>query len=207
MELLSAPVNENSKFKAKYGRYFITGFFLSLGFHFVLIVYSPEFSLATIRKNEESFEVVDIPPEIVIPPPPAQVAKPAVPVEAEEEPEEEITIADTTPEANIPIAPPVEEGPTFTPYDTPPRPIKKTIKIVYPELLKKAGIEGKVILWLHLDEKGKVDKILVNISSGNAALDDAAVKAMRAARFTPALQRDTAVPVWIQYPVTFKLKS
>ena len=206
MKLIYTPLTENVRFKAKYGKYFITGFLLSAVLHFILIVYSPEFSLAKIRKNEESFEVVDIPPEIVIPPPPAQVAKPAVPVEAEEEPEEEITIADTTPEANIPIAPPVEEGPTFTPYDTPPRPIMKTIKIVYPELLKKAAIEGKVILWLYLDETGKVEKVQINISSGNEMLDEAAIQAMNNARFTPALQRDTSVPVWIQWPVSFKLK-
>ena len=197
---------ENKRFKSRYSKFFIGGVVLSVLFHFVLIIYTPEFSIAKVRVTEDVFEVVDIPPEIVIPPPPAQVSKPAVPVEAEEEPEEEITIADTTPEANIPIAPPVEEGPTFTPYDTPPQPIPETIKVEYPELLKKAGISGRVILWLYLDDTGKVEKVQVNISSGNEMLDKLAVDAMKKARFKPGLQRDVPVPVWIQFPVSFKLK-
>lgn len=49
--------------------------------------------------------------------------------------------------------------------------------------------------------------MLVNVSSGNIALDDVAVQGMKNARFNPALQRDTPVPIWIQYPVRFKLKN
>lgn len=207
MELISAPVSENTRFKAKYGRFFITGFVLSVVFHLVVIFFSPEFSIAKIQKKDGTIDVFELPPEIDIPDPPPKIEKPGVPVEADEELQEDITIADTTPEANIPIAPPDDEGPTFTPYDTPPRRIKKTYKIIYPELLRKAGIEGSVVLWLHLDETGKVDKVLVNVSSENPVLDNAAVQGMKTARFTPALQRDTPVPVWIQYIATFKLEN
>ena len=62
----------NKRFKAKYGKYFTVGVVLSILFHLGLIIYTPEFSIAKIRVTDEPFQVIDIPPEIVIPPQPAR---------------------------------------------------------------------------------------------------------------------------------------
>jgi TonB family protein len=43
-------------------------------------------------------------------------------------------------------------------------------------------------------------------SSGNDALDEAALTAARQARFTPARQKDMPVKVWVSIPFNFYLK-
>lgn len=199
---------ENTVFKRKYKNYFSYAIVISIVVHIVLILVLPGMQPPDFSVGEKELVVHDIPPEIAIPPPPAKIAKPAVPVEAavEEDVSEEITIAETTPEVDIPVAPPIEEQPVFTPYEVAPVLIKGTVKLVYPELLKKANIEGTVLLWLLIDEQGNVQKVQVYQSSGNTALDDAAVRAYQKARFTPAYSRDIPVKVWVQWPVKFTLR-
>ncbi len=203
-------LTENSKFKAKYGKFFLYASIVSIIVHYILMhtlpgMKPPDFTIGT----QETLSI-ELPQEIVIPPPPQKISKPvATPVEAapEEEVEEEITIAETTPEKNIPIIPPsIEEQPTFTPYEVAPVLIKGSVNLQYPSFLRRAGIEGTVILWLFIDESGYVKNVKINKSSGNKALDDAAVRAYQEARFTPAMSRDRPVKVWVQYPVQFTLK-
>jgi protein TonB len=198
----------NSQFKRKYSNYFTWAVGISLVVHFILIMVLPGLRPPEFGAVETDVIVTEIPPEIAIPPPPAKIAKPAVPVEAavEEDVSEEITIAETTPEVDIPIAPAIEEQPVFTPYEVAPVLIKGSVRLVYPELLKKAGIEGTVLLWILIDEAGTVQKVQVFKSSGNTALDDSAVRAYTNARFTPAYSRDIPVKVWVQWPVKFTLR-
>jgi protein TonB len=201
-------VSENSLFKAKYKKYFFLSVAISMVVHIILIVVLPGMSPPDFGSKATETIVTDIPPEISIPPPPAKIAKPAVPVEAavEEDVSEEITIAETTPEVDFPIAPTIEAAPVFTPYEVAPVLIKGTVNLVYPELLKKAGIEGTVLLWLLIDTDGVVKKVQVFKGSGNTALDDSAVRAYQKARFSPAYSRDIPVKVWVQWPVKFTLK-
>lgn len=200
--------NENTRFKRKYKNYFTWAVVLSLVVHVILMMILPGLSPPDFGPSDAEVIVTEIPPEIAIPPPPAKIAKPAVPVEAavEEDVSEEITIAETTPEVDIPIAPAIEEQPVFTPYEVAPVLVKGTVQLVYPELLKRAGIEGTVLLWILIDETGTVQKVQVFRSSGNQALDDAAVRAYQVARFSPAYSRDIPVKVWVQWPVKFTLK-
>ena len=76
--------------------------------------------------------------------------------------------------------------------------------IVYPELAKKAGMEGKVILKALIDETGSVSKIVV--LAGDDMFKDAAVSAINNLKFKPAINGNRAVKVWITYPVIFRLK-
>jgi protein TonB len=200
--------SENTRFKRKYKNYFSWAVVISVVLHVVLILVLPGLRPPDFGISGNETFVTEIPPEIAIPPPPAKIAKPSVPVEAavEEDVSEEITIAETTPEVDIPIAPAIEEQPVFTPYEVAPVLIKGTVRLVYPELLKKAGIEGTVLLWILIDENGSVQKVQIYKTSGNKALDDAAMRAYRAARFTPAYSRDIPVKVWVQWPVKFTLR-
>jgi protein TonB len=206
---IGVTVTENARFKAKYGRFLLYSTLISLVVHYILMLTLPGLSAPDFTSGGDDTISIEIPDEIVIPPPPEKIHKPvATPVEAapEEEVEEEITIAETTIEENIPIVPPsIEEQPTFTPYEVAPKLIKGSVKLKYPSFLKKAGIQGTVVLWLLIDETGQVRKVQVQKSSGNKALDDSAVRAYQRARFTPAMSRDRPVKVWVQYPVQFKL--
>jgi len=206
---MSVPLTENGRFKARYGRFLLYSTLISIVVHSILMLTLPGLRPPDFGTTTGDTISIEIPDEIVIPPPPEKIHKPvATPVEAapEEEVEEEVTIAETTIEENIPIVPPsIEEQPTFTPYEVAPKLIKGSVKLKYPNFLKKAGIQGTVILWLLIDESGRVRKDQINRSSGNKALDDSAVQAYQSARFTPAMSRDRPVKVWVQYPVQFKL--
>ena len=78
--------------------------------------------------------------------------------------------------------------------------------VVSPELQKRIGIEGTVILWLLINELGEVEKVHLHTSSGDRALDDAAVNGYRQAVFSPALQGDIPVKVWVRLPVSFRIR-
>jgi len=69
-------------------------------------------------------------------------------------------------ESDIPPPPPPvkgEEEIKFVEYDTPPIPVGgfKALqkKVVYPEAAKKSGVSGKVNAYVHINKKGKLDKI------------------------------------------------
>jgi TonB family protein len=102
----------------------------------------------------------------------------------------------------------ISAAPTFTPFTVRPEidnrtEIARVLEREYPPLLRDAGIGGTVNVWFFIDETGKVRKVQVNKSSGHKALDEAALRVAAAIEFTPALNRDTAVPVWISLPITF----
>jgi protein TonB len=86
--------------------------------------------------------------------------------------------------------------------------VVRTVKPEYPEIPKKAGIEGKVYLQLLIDHDGHVMRVEVARSSGNSALDEAAVDAAKKILFTPAIAPGgKTVRVWVSYPVTFSLRQ
>jgi TonB family protein len=87
----------------------------------------------------------------------------------------------------------------------PPKPVK-TPAPPYPIIALQAGIEGTCVIKAVIDTLGTVVDVEVCISSGNTVLDEAALQAFRTYTFTPALQHDRPVSVWIRMPVTFKLQ-
>jgi len=103
----------------------------------------------------------------------------------------------------------VEAAPTFTPYTVKPElknrdEVARALQRNYPPLLRDAGVGGTVLIWALIDEEGTVMKTQVKQGSGHEALDDAAQKVGAVMRFTPALNRDQKVKVWIQLPIVFK---
>ncbi len=165
--------------------------------------------------KEIQIEVTDIPPteQFKRPPPPP---KPSIPIPSESEDiPEDLTIEATNLDlSDIPPPPPPPEDDDgmniFVPYDEPPSPkggfraIQRALK--YPEIARKAGIEGRVIVQVLVSEKGKVIKTRVIKSLGHSGCDEAAVKAIRSVKWKPALQRDKPVKVWVAIPVIFRLK-
>jgi protein TonB len=91
--------------------------------------------------------------------------------------------------------------------DQDPVPVQKLMDlVVYPEIAKRAGLEGKVTLRGLVDVDGKVKKVIVDKSSGSDALDKAATEALMKARFTPATASGHPVKVWFQAPFSFKVR-
>ncbi|MFN4111476.1 MAG: energy transducer TonB [Ignavibacteria bacterium] len=77
-------------------------------------------------------------------------------------------------------------------------------KIVYPEIAKRAGVEGKVYILAFVDENGNVTKTEVLKGIG-AGCDEAAEKAVRETKFKPGKQRGKPVRVKVAVPIIFKL--
>jgi protein TonB len=186
--------------------------------HFCVFNFWPEMTAEDVSYTADELEAIELPPEIEIPPPPEAIARPATPVIASADIDEDITIAPTTFEDN-PVEdlppPPTETtttdiaaAPTFTPFTVRPDiknrdEVARAMEREYPPLLRDAGIGGTVNVWFFIDENGVVQRTLVNESSGHKALDDAAIKVADIIQFTPALNRDKRVPVWISLPITF----
>ena len=78
-------------------------------------------------------------------------------------------------------------------------------KIKYPEIAKKAGVEGRVFLQFVVDEQGNVHDPIVTRGIG-AGCDEEAIKAILQAKFKPGKQRGKAVKVKMSLPITFRLK-
>lgn len=76
----------------------------------------------------------------------------------------------------------------------------------YPSIARAAGIKGKVFLQLFVGKDGKPKKIFITKSEVTADCDSVAVKTAWNFRFSPALQRDKPIGVWVSMPIIFKLQ-
>lgn len=89
--------------------------------------------------------------------------------------------------------------------DAPPRP-RKSIKPDYPKGARLRGEQGDVQLEIEVTASGAVGEVKVVSSSGYQELDEAAVKAVKAAHFTPAKRGRQSVSSTAKITLTFKLK-
>ena len=127
---------------------------------------------------------------------------PAAPKLAEPEPERERM---ETPEIPPPSPPAPAVAPKQAKIDAPPKP-HKAIKPDYPKGARQRGEQGDVVLEIRVNAAGIVDRVDVVSPSGFPELDEAAVRAARAARFTPAKSGGSAVASTARLTLTFKLK-
>ena len=74
----------------------------------------------------------------------------------------------------------------------------------YPELARKAGLEGIVVVQIVIAEDGRPSDPKV-VKSVHKLLDDEAVRAVLAQQYRPGMQRGRAVKVAMNIPVTFRL--
>jgi len=215
MEMLDTA---NDRFKRSFGSWFWGSMLAATLVHFAVLAFWPNLEASDMAYTMEEIEAIDLPPEIEIPPPPEQIQRPAEPVITEAQIDEDITIAPTTFEDNPmdDLPPPPTQGgvdisdqPTFTPYEVEPevrnpREVQQALTREYPSILRDAGIGGVVVMWFFIDEQGNVQNVQVNQSSGHASLDAAAERVAYEFQFSPALNRDQPVPVWVQIPIRFQ---
>ncbi|NQT26464.1 energy transducer TonB [candidate division KSB1 bacterium] len=97
----------------------------------------------------------------------------------------------------------------FVPHEVDPSPVGGfgaiTKLLTYPELARLAGIEGRVLIAAEIDEASQILQTRIVKSMNFGGMDEAAEKAIRTVKWTPAYQRDQPVKVWIAIPVDFKL--
>ncbi len=154
-------------------------------------------------------ESIEIPQtqQIQKPPPPA---RPSIPVEADDdEMLDDVTIEDTEvtmgPSDNLPPPPPPEEEEIYEFFAVSEKPVLlHKEKPIYPELARKAGIEGTVVVTVTIGKDGKVED--AKIYKSIPMLDEAALMAAKKCTFKPAKQRDKFVRVKMNIPFRFKLK-
>ena len=121
----------------------------------------------------------------------------------------------TSLEQDSPSPPPIlpdKDAIVFVPYDEAPHPIGGFAalqeNLVYPEIARKAGIEGRVTIYAQINENGDVVRTKVVQSLGeNNGCDEAAVAAVVKSKWEPAKQRDKKVAVWIAVPIDFRLSN
>jgi len=212
--------NPKVDLKRKYQRYWEVSFIISLTLLIVAFKFFPEFTKDVVA--------IDAPQELIIaedveatkqetaPPPPP---KPPIPIEAPtddvlDDVEIEATDLDVDAEVAPPPPPPkVEEEEVepvfFVAVEQMPEPIGGIgaiqKKIVYPEIAKRAGVQGRVYVKAFVNEVGKVTKVEL-IRGIGAGCDEAAMKAVNSVMFSPGKQRGKPVKVQVTVPVLFKLQ-
>lgn len=127
----------------------------------------------------------------------------------------ELTPPDVTPpespETPLPSTPSVAAVPSMPApqqahVDAPPSP-RHTIKPKYPEGARRRREEGAVTLELSVDANGAVVGVAVVEPGLFAELRDAAVKAVRTARFKPGAAGGRPVPAKVRLTLNFRLKD
>jgi protein TonB len=187
--------NPEANLKLRYKLVMEIGLVVSLVFCILLFQAFKKFEKSETKQKsvDLKIEVEEIPQteQVKMPPPPA---RPAVPIETESDeiPDDEtieITDLDLTELPPPPPPPPTDDEAAiiFVPYDEPPTPIGGFAAIQrnldYPDIARKAGIEGRVIVHVQISEKGDVVRTRILQSLGNNGCDEAAVKAIKSVKF------------------------
>lgn len=213
--------------KANLQKYYMIN--LQIGFIVTLLVLITVFRMNLEARSE--FEIIEQDQEIIemeeivqteqeiTPPPPPRPPSPE-PVPDDEMIEDQFFDLDTEIDLDAPLdmpppPPPAddeedEEPEIFTIVEDMPELIGGMQAIYqhlrYPEIARKAGIEGRVVVQFIIDEEGNVvDPVVVRGIGGGC--DEAAIEAVKNVRFTPGRQRGRAVRVRYSLPITFRLSQ
>ena len=210
--------NPEADLKRRYRETFEKCLLLSLMLHLIAFSVSREAKVKAYEpvKQQVVIQIEDIPEtkqEIKRPPAPK---RPAVPIEVEsEELPDDVTIETTELdvwEENIPPpppppaveAPPPEEDEIVPFWHVEKEPeLIRAVKPTYPEIARKAQMEGKVFLQVLVGKDGKVED--VKFIKGPEIFKEAAMKAAWQFLFSPAMQNDKPVRVRMAVPIDFKL--
>jgi protein TonB len=85
--------------------------------------------------------------------------------------------------------------------------IKYSPEPPYPLISRAREEEGSVLLKIMVAPDGTAGDVQVETSSGFPRLDDAAMKAVRGWKFSPAKRGSQTIAAWVSVPVTFVLNG
>ena len=101
----------------------------------------------------------------------------------------------------------VEEKPSFLGGDANQFSTWVNSRLVYPEIAKENGVQGRVTLQFTVEKDGTVTKVKV-LRGVDPSLDKEAVRVVSMSpKWKPGKQRDRAVPVTYTFPVIFQLRK
>ena len=165
--------SEHYKLRKSYNRILVVGGILAAIIHGLAALFSPPYTPHPYQLRERIITAVELPEDIVIPPPPKEISRPELPQEAEisDEASEDETLAPTSYD---PFAPPVVpdvgaggEAEVFVAFDTPPEAVHM-VAATYPELVSAVVLEdppwrdaesdelwARSAEWARLDEERK----------------------------------------------------
>ena len=86
----------NDRFKRSFTSWFWGSMILATAAHFALLNFWPELTAQDLSTDSGEILVVELPPDVVIPPDPEPITRPASPVVSSVEIDETITISPTT---------------------------------------------------------------------------------------------------------------
>lgn len=208
--------NPEVDLKLKYRKVFWICTTISFVLHVATAVTFPTFDIAAAarKKDQIIIQMEDIPEtqQIKRPPPPP---RPAEPIETEsEDVPDDVTIESTDidfDEAFVDLPPPPPPGEAmedeimeFWKVEQKPVPIK-TAPAVYPDIARKAELEGKVFVQFIVGTDGRVRN--VRVLRGPEIFRKAAIDAVRQFVFRPAVQNDKPVQVQMVQPISFTLRK
>ena len=213
---MSAPANHPRKasrytanyiFKQSYGKYSAIAAAFSFFLHIFLVLGTPEFRVEITADEAVKMEALELPPEVMIPPPPKPLTKPSIPMEAEEEIEEDITIEETTPPPPdlIPEMAQVQDNIDAEEFlmvaEVMPKWKYKPPAPKIPGYIARARVKAVTRIVFFVKKTGEVDqqRTKVALSSGYQDLDRLAIAWANKGKFHPALQRGEPVAVRVGY--------
>ena len=201
-----------------YRKVFWFSLLASLLAHAAVFGIFPSFAVNAYEKNQEAviIQLEEIPEtrQQRRPPPPPRPVVP-IPTDSEDIPDDitiettELDLLDDLPPppafddlAGMEVEEEEEEIVDIWKVEKKPTP-KKQAKPSYPEIARKAGIEGTVTVYVLVDKRGKVEAL--GQIHGNEVFHEAAKEAAWKWEFTPAIQNDKPVKVWVSLPFKFRL--
>ena len=159
------------------------------------------------------------------PPEPNPVPKTVPVVKKSVTPPPPVPVVNPTPSQNAITAPPAPPSPPAEPVapavtapPAPPAPaMPKTVtsgieyvqapQPEYPPASRRMGEEGKAVLRVLVNEKGRPERVEVQKTSGSPRLDEAARQAVLRAVFKPFIEDGKAVPAFAIIPIRFQLDN
>ena len=206
--------NTDADLKATYPRVMRHSTSLTLFLMVGLVILFPDMKIDSkpAKRSIEVVKVVDIPEthqKKRLPPLP----RPSVPIPTEDKDvPEDVTIADTELDFDAPVVdiPRLikndveveEEILEFWIVEQKPELIQR-VNPVYPEMARRAGLQGQVLVAFIVTKEGRVSK--PRVLKGPEIFRTAALEAVRQFRFKPALQNDRAIAVRMTIPIRFRL--
>lgn len=206
----------NERLKASFGARLAVSLMLATALHAGILLLWPTMEVELWARGGAATQLIEPLAPVDIPPPPEALRKPAKPVFSTD-----VDVTETLPvigwEEAAELPPPptdpaVEDAGQatgFVPFTVAPRllndaEVQRALEREYPSTLKDAGLGGTVTLLVRVGLEGDVLDARVGEGSGYAALDAAALKIAGRMRFSPALNRDKKVAVWISIPLIFE---
>lgn len=205
-------ISANDQFKAQYNKYLRWSALAAILLTLLGFILSPNYVPNPYKLRQEEFEVVNIEDQEIIelPPPPQEAPPPPKVIEAapDDEVAEDVEIADTLMDLDSAISSSMatydlggDEG--FVASSENPK-ITFWAKPKYPEIARKAMMEGTVIVKVLVGPDGSVLDAQI-LQAANPLLNASALDAARRCKFIPGKQRNIPVKAWMALPFNFRL--